>query len=82
MTALADESIDAAARSAHAQAVESLGRPRNDSRLIVAALGKLGGEELNVSSDVDLVFLYEEDGETDRPRPASHAELYAAWASA
>jgi glutamate-ammonia-ligase adenylyltransferase len=48
MTALADESI--------AAAVASTG-----VGLIVAALGKLGGEELNVSSDVDLVFLYDDD---------------------
>ena len=27
-------------------------------------MGKLGGAELNVSSDIDLVFLYGEDGET------------------
>ena len=48
MTALAEESI--------AAAVASTGAP-----LIVAALGKLGGEELNVSSDVDLVFLHDDD---------------------
>jgi len=46
MTALADECIGAAARECHPE-------------LIVAALGKLGGEELNVSSDVDLVFLHD-----------------------
>ena len=32
--------------------------------LIVVGMGKLGGYELNVSSDIDLVFLYPEDGET------------------
>ena len=48
MTALAEESIKAA--------VSATGVP-----LIVAALGKLGGEELNVSSDVDLVFLHDDD---------------------
>ena len=57
MTALAEECIGAAVRST--------GEP-----LIVAALGKLGGEELNVSSDVDLVFLHGDD-------PA-RAERYAA----
>lgn len=46
MTALADESIAAAASAC-------------DPGLIVVALGKLGGEELNVSSDVDLVFLHD-----------------------
>lgn len=32
--------------------------------LIVLGMGKLGGFELNVSSDIDLIFLYAEDGET------------------
>jgi glutamate-ammonia-ligase adenylyltransferase len=48
MTALAEECI--------AAAVAASGEP-----LTVAALGKLGGEELNVSSDVDLVFLHHDD---------------------
>jgi [glutamine synthetase] adenylyltransferase / [glutamine synthetase]-adenylyl-L-tyrosine phosphorylase len=30
----------------------------------IASLGKLGGNELNYSSDIDLLFLYERDGET------------------
>lgn len=32
--------------------------------MIVLGMGKLGGEELNVSSDVDLIFVYPEDGDT------------------
>lgn len=32
--------------------------------LVVVGMGKLGGRELNVSSDIDLIFLYDEDGET------------------
>jgi glutamate-ammonia-ligase adenylyltransferase len=34
------------------------------ARLTALALGKLGGQELNYSSDVDLMFLYDHDGET------------------
>lgn len=34
------------------------------ARLTVMALGKLGGQELNYSSDIDLIFLYDRDGET------------------
>ncbi|MFP3615761.1 hypothetical protein SB778_37595, partial [Paraburkholderia sp. SIMBA_050] len=30
----------------------------------VVGMGKLGGRELNVSSDIDLIFVYEDDGET------------------
>jgi hypothetical protein len=33
--------------------------------VIVVGMGKLGGRELNVSSDIDLIFVYAEDGETD-----------------
>ncbi|HYM48643.1 MAG TPA: bifunctional [glutamate--ammonia ligase]-adenylyl-L-tyrosine phosphorylase/[glutamate--ammonia-ligase] adenylyltransferase, partial [Burkholderiaceae bacterium] len=32
--------------------------------LLVVGMGKLGGGELNVSSDIDLIFVYDEDGET------------------
>ncbi|WP_115952830.1 bifunctional [glutamate--ammonia ligase]-adenylyl-L-tyrosine phosphorylase/[glutamate--ammonia-ligase] adenylyltransferase [Cupriavidus plantarum] len=32
--------------------------------LVVVGMGKLGGRELNVSSDIDLIFLYDEDGDT------------------
>jgi [glutamine synthetase] adenylyltransferase / [glutamine synthetase]-adenylyl-L-tyrosine phosphorylase len=40
---------------------EESGAPQ---QLIVVGMGKLGGYELNVSSDIDLIFLYPEDGET------------------
>ena len=46
--------------------------------LIVVGMGKLGGKELNVSSDIDLVFLYEEDGDTQGGvKSISHHEWYA-----
>jgi glutamate-ammonia-ligase adenylyltransferase len=35
-----------------------------EQSLIVLGMGKLGGRELNVSSDIDLIFCYSEDGET------------------
>lgn len=41
---------------------EESGRPQH---LMVLAMGKQGGGELNVSSDIDLIFVYPEDGETD-----------------
>ncbi|MGY0505003.1 bifunctional [glutamate--ammonia ligase]-adenylyl-L-tyrosine phosphorylase/[glutamate--ammonia-ligase] adenylyltransferase [Luteimonas sp. e5] len=37
--------------------------------LVVFALGKLGGGELNFSSDIDLVYAYAAEGESDGPRP-------------
>jgi [glutamine synthetase] adenylyltransferase / [glutamine synthetase]-adenylyl-L-tyrosine phosphorylase len=45
------------------------GRPRSDAgvaqELIIVAMGKLGGGELNFSSDIDLILLYAQNGETD-----------------
>lgn len=40
---------------------EESGEPQ---QLIVVGMGKLGGNELNVSSDIDLIFAFSEDGET------------------
>ena len=78
MTALADECIAAAAVEAQHRTRAIHGEPAGGSALVVAALGKLGGRELNVSSDVDLVFLHGEDGETAGPRAVSHHEFFAA----
>ena len=78
MTALADACIEAAAAEAHRRAVDTHGEPRGGARLTVVALGKLGGRELNVSSDVDLVFIFAGEGETEGPRPVSHAQFFAA----
>jgi glutamate-ammonia-ligase adenylyltransferase len=59
---LAECLIGAAARYAAASLEPRLGRPRDangrELPLLVLGMGKLGGGELNFSSDVDLVFLY------------------------
>jgi glutamate-ammonia-ligase adenylyltransferase len=49
--------------------VDGVPRAKNGSRqhLTVFGLGKLGGKELNFSSDVDLIFAYPETGKTDHP---------------
>ena len=44
--------------------------------LIVVGMGKLGGAELNVSSDVDLIYLYPEDGETTGRIKLSNHEYF------
>ena len=46
-------------------------------RLVVFGLGKLGGGELNFSSDIDLVYAYPEGGESDGPRPLAAEEYFA-----
>jgi glutamate-ammonia-ligase adenylyltransferase len=61
MSALAEVAIEASL-----EFLEPRIEPRSNVRrpgLIVVGMGKLGGGELNVSSDVDLVFLYPEEGE-------------------
>ena len=75
---------DAAIRTALAFASRSLepryGTPRSaegaPQELVVLAMGKLGGRELNFSSDIDLVFLYPESGETDGRRPVANEEYF------
>ncbi|MBV8114865.1 MAG: hypothetical protein JO300_08995, partial [Silvibacterium sp.] len=42
----------------------------------VLALGKLGGRELNYSSDVDLMFLYSDNGETSGPQKITNREFF------
>jgi glutamate-ammonia-ligase adenylyltransferase len=44
--------------------------------LMVVGMGKLGGGELNVGSDIDLVFVYPRPGQTAGPRALSHHEFY------
>ena len=39
-------------------------------------MGKLGGGELNFSSDIDLMFLFPEHGETDGARPMANEEFF------
>ena len=56
------------------------GQPLSPSQvpqqLIIVAMGKLGGGELNFSSDIDLVLLYPEDGQTDGAQPISNQEYF------
>ena len=46
-------------------------------RLVVFGLGKLGGGELNFSSDVDLVYAFTQRGESDGARPLAAEEYFA-----
>lgn len=69
MTAFAGFATAAALRSAaagllgrHGRPLDRQGRPQD---LLAVGMGKAGGNELNVSSDLDLVFVFREDGETE-----------------
>jgi glutamate-ammonia-ligase adenylyltransferase len=80
LSELAEVSIRTAAEWAHARLAESHGEPSTSGgepqRLLVVAMGKLGGRELNFSSDIDLVFLFPEAGETDGRRVLSNEEFF------
>jgi len=78
---LADGCIRAAAAAAQAHLNIPFGKPRNpagaDVPLIVLGMGKLGGVELNFSSDIDLVFLFSQAGETDGARVIDNEEYFS-----
>ncbi|MBL8407879.1 MAG: bifunctional [glutamate--ammonia ligase]-adenylyl-L-tyrosine phosphorylase/[glutamate--ammonia-ligase] adenylyltransferase [Candidatus Accumulibacter sp.] len=68
MTQLADVTTNFALDFVHRQLCELFGEPLDShgeaQRLLVVGMGKLGGRELNVSSDVDYIFVYPEEGQT------------------
>ncbi len=68
MTDLAEAAIQCAVAVLSSDLEALYGEPRtaDGTRLTlgVVGMGKLGGRELNVSSDIDLIFVYEDDGET------------------
>ena len=80
LSLLADACIAAGCRYASAQLASRHGAPLagdgTPMPLLVLGMGKLGGGELNFSSDIDLVFLFPEHGETAGPRPISHEEFF------
>ena len=77
---LADAILEAALVAAWKKLHKQRGVPRrpdgNPARFVVLGMGKLGGVELNYSSDIDLIFLYDADGQTDGQRPVSNDEFY------
>jgi glutamate-ammonia-ligase adenylyltransferase len=80
-TALAEITIAHALARLEEQLAERHGRPRaaadgRAQQLHVVGMGKLGGAELNVSSDIDLIFAYPEEGETQGPRSISNHEFH------
>ncbi len=77
---LADGCIRAAAAAAQAHLLPQFGMPRgtagSEVPLIVLGMGKLGGRELNFSSDIDLVFLFAQAGETDGAHVVDNEEYF------
>jgi [glutamine synthetase] adenylyltransferase / [glutamine synthetase]-adenylyl-L-tyrosine phosphorylase len=69
LSTLADALIQSASSYAMAELAPRHGTPMDESGapapLLVLAMGKLGGRELNFSSDVDLVFLHPDEARID-----------------
>jgi glutamate-ammonia-ligase adenylyltransferase len=77
---VADCIVQEALRAAVARVERQRGIPRaaDGSRATIAviALGKLGGGELNYSSDIDLVFVHSADGRVAGPKPCTNQEFF------
>ncbi|MCP3661850.1 MAG: bifunctional [glutamate--ammonia ligase]-adenylyl-L-tyrosine phosphorylase/[glutamate--ammonia-ligase] adenylyltransferase [Gammaproteobacteria bacterium] len=79
LSEMADCCVGQALDKLYGWAIERQGTPRDiDGRqqhLMVLGMGKLGARELNLSSDIDLIFIYPDAGEVDGSRPVAN-ELF------
>lgn len=81
LSGLADACVNASLRwseqhylNLYGQALDSQGMPQS---MIVIGMGKLGGNELNLSSDIDLIFAFREHGDTQGGKKSlSHQEYF------
>jgi glutamate-ammonia-ligase adenylyltransferase len=78
---VADAAVEVAWQTAQRLVARKFGHPQAaDGRAatgVVLAFGKLGGKELNYSSDIDLMVVYDVEGQTDGKLAVSHAEFFA-----
>ncbi len=78
---LADVLVEVAYERIYRDLISRYGVPREEggsqtAHFAVIALGKLGGEELNYSSDIDLMFLYSDAGSTDGAESITNKEFF------
>jgi glutamate-ammonia-ligase adenylyltransferase len=80
LSELADVCVDEALVRLYDWQCRQWGVPRDaqgePQQLIVLGMGKLGGRELNFSSDIDLIFAFPESGMTDGARSKSNEEFF------
>ena len=81
MTTLADFIIRCAVSYAEKAVSKRYGEAIGDDtgavqKLIVVGMGKLGGSELNLSSDIDIMFIYDEPGTTQGSRSSTSNQEY------
>ena len=83
LATLADAVLEVVVDLEESELISRYGRPQTawgePAQFCVVCLGKHGGQELNFSSDIDLLFVYDEDGETRPPnggKPISNEEFF------
>lgn len=81
LSSFAELACETALKAAASKLSVRFGTPRGadglPSRPIVIGMGKLGGRELNFSSDIDLIFAYTKPGETDGLTKISNEEYFS-----
>ncbi len=80
LTSLAELIINEASRSVYDHLVERFGRPRTiaglEARYSILGLGKLGGAALGYASDIELLFIYSDNGNTDGIESIDNSEFF------
>ncbi|CAH1200684.1 Glutamine synthetase adenylyl-L-tyrosine phosphorylase / Glutamine synthetase adenylyl transferase [Candidatus Nitrotoga sp. BS] len=82
MSALAELTVQRAQHFIMETLEQQYGQPIGElcgtpQQLLVVGMGKLGGMELNVSSDIDLIFVYPEDGNSNGSRNISNHDFFS-----
>ncbi len=82
LSRLAARAFDAAVRFHYRRLCAIHGAPagrtaHGPSGFCVLGMGKLGGDELNFSSDADVIYVYDKDGRTEGANPVDHFAFYA-----
>ncbi len=80
LSLLAEACIDAALNYAQQVQTQRHGVPRcpngEEQKMVAIGMGKLGGHELNFSSDIDLIFCYPKNGQTDGQRSIDNGQFF------
>ncbi len=80
LTSLAEIVVNTAAKLAHGYLIDRFGRPRTVAGLEVTyailGLGKLGGAALGYASDIELLFVYSDNGSTDGKEHITNSEFF------
>jgi [glutamine synthetase] adenylyltransferase / [glutamine synthetase]-adenylyl-L-tyrosine phosphorylase len=80
LTDLAEACVDSTLEYLYQDQCDQIGIPYTENgeqqRLVVLGMGKLGGHELNFSSDIDLIFFFAEEGEIKGKRTLANSQFF------